>query len=110
MNFENPKIKPQIPEEKPREEPWQDIYGETEIEFGPGGRVRITERKSGEVEEKKLEKPDDPFYSLSEDQQKEVSEKLKEYEESGELKHLSPAEQQEAIAEKRRKLSQEMLK
>ncbi len=34
--------------EKPKNE-WEDIYGETEITFGPGNEVKITERKSGEV-------------------------------------------------------------
>lgn len=96
------------PEEKPREEDWPDIYGGTEIKFKPG-KVIITERKSGETKEKTLEKPDDPFYSLPEEKQKEVMKKLKEYEESGELRHLSPSEQQEAIAEKRIELSREML-
>lgn len=56
MGFETPQFQP----EKSQEESWQDLYGETEIEFGPGGKVKITERKSGETEEKTLEKPDDP--------------------------------------------------
>ena len=42
--------------EEPKNE-WEDIYGETEIIFGPGNKVKITERKSGDVTERVEETP-----------------------------------------------------
>ncbi len=51
---------------------WEN-YGETEITFGPGNEVKITERKSGDVTERIEERsPEDAFQKLTDVEKKRV--------------------------------------
>ncbi|MDO9027541.1 MAG: hypothetical protein Q7U68_01585 [Candidatus Roizmanbacteria bacterium] len=103
------KIKP-TPKKEKKEEPWLDIYGETLIET-EGGKVKITERKSGEVTERKIEKAEesDPYYLLNEFEQKRVNEELKKFEESKEIRSCSPVELTEEFAKKRESLAKKFI-
>ncbi len=68
--------------EKPKNE-WEDIYGETEITFGPGNEVKITERKSGEVTKRAEEQPPETaFEKLNDVEKKRVLAEIKKFEEN----------------------------
>jgi hypothetical protein len=62
----------------------EDIYGETLVEFGPRGKVKITERKSSEVNEpQEIEKtPGQIAYGkLNEFERRRVNDEMKKFEE-----------------------------
>ena len=105
MNGEKPK--------EAKENIWEDIYGETEIEFGPNNKVKITERKSGEVTERKEEPPEGAYYQLNEFEQKRVDAELKKFldkfQESREAQSYSPADFNEILEKKREELAKKML-
>ena len=102
------KIQPTPKKEEDKEEPWLDIYGETLIET-EGGKVKITERKSGEVTEREIEKVEDPYYQLNDFERKRVNEELKKFEGSKEVRAYSPAELTEEMAKVREKLAKKMI-
>jgi len=87
---------------------WEDIYGETLIEFKPD-KVKITERKTGEVTEQKKEEVEDPYYHLNEFERRRVNEELKKFEVSKEAQILSPSEHNEIFSRLREKLSKRIL-
>ncbi len=100
--------------EKPKEQKneWENIYGETEVEFGPDGKVKITERKSGETTEPQpVEKTPGQiaFEKLNEFGKRRVQMELKKFEESKEAQTYSPREFNEEIEQRREKLSKQML-
>jgi hypothetical protein len=93
--------------EKPKNE-WEDIWGETEVELGPGGKMKITERKSGEVTER-TEKPVESAYDkLNDFERKRVNAELAKFEEES-RKIMSGPQLTEAFAEKREELAKQML-
>lgn len=71
--------------EKPKNEnEWQNVWGETEVEFGPRGKTKITERKSGEVNEPQpVEKTSGQiaYDKLNEFEKKRVDAEMKKFEE-----------------------------
>jgi hypothetical protein len=93
--------------EKPKNE-WEDIWGETEVEFGPDGKVKITERKSGEVTER-TEKPVESAYDkLNDFEKRRVNAELEKFEEEA-RKFMSASEFTQAFGEKREELAKKML-
>ncbi len=69
--------------EKPKNE-WEDIpgYGETEITFGPGNKVKIVERKSGAlIEPGRIKKsPERAFDKLNDVEKKRVLAEVENFE------------------------------
>jgi hypothetical protein len=94
--------------EKEPKNKWEDIYGETEVEFGPEGRVKITERKSGEVTER-IEKAEESAYDkLNEFEKRRVNAELGKFEEES-RKYMSAAQLTQAYDQKREELSKKTL-
>jgi len=95
--------------ERPKENAWEDIYGETEIEFGPDNEVKITERKSGEVTERKEEPPKSAYWQLNEFERRRVNAELKKFEDSKEAKILSIDDFNEVMEKKREELAKKII-
>ncbi len=96
---------------EPKENPYEGIYGETEIEFGQDGKVKkITERKSGRdvTPTEKEEPPESAYWRLNEFGRRRVNAELKKFVESREAS-LSPAEFNEALDKKREELAKRIL-
>ncbi len=88
--------------EKPKNE-WEN-YGETEITFGPGNEVKITERRSGAlVEPGRIEKePERDFDKLNDAEKNRVLAEVENFEKNA--RGYSPQE----IEEERTKIMKEL--
>jgi hypothetical protein len=95
--------------EKPKEpkNEWQDIYGETEVAFGPGGKVKITKRKSGEVTERVEKIPESAYDKLNDFEKGRVAAEMKKFEEKT-PEMFRKGWSLEEINEEREKIKKEM--
>jgi len=87
---------------------WEDIWGETEVEFGPGGKVKITERKTGEVTERIEKTVESAYDKLNDFEKRRVNAELEKFEEEA-RKFMSASEFTQAFSEKREELAKKML-
>ena len=85
-------------------------FGENIVEFGEGGTVKVTERKSGEETYNVAGKESESAYArLGQSEKEKVEREIERLQSSGEFVHLSPAEAEAGKAEKREELSRKIL-
>ena len=88
-------------------QPWEN-YGETEVDF-EGGKVNVTNRKTGEMTVNLDKEPSDFFHRLETAEQNEVIAGVEKFKNSENVIGFSPSELIVAVDQKREELSKEIM-